>query len=73
MSGEVWQEVYDRIAELIQAHRTTLVFVNTRRMAERATRALSERLGDRPGRGASRQPVERTPARRRNSGSKAAR
>ena len=45
MSGEVWQEVYDRIAELIQAHRTTLVFVNTRRMAERATRALSERLG----------------------------
>ncbi len=65
MSGEVWQEVYDRIAELIQAHRTTLVFVNTRRMAERATRALSERLGDRPGRGASRQPAEGTPARRR--------
>ena len=73
MSGEVWQEVYDRIAELVQAHRTTLVFVNTRRMAERATRALSERLGDRPGRRASRQPVERTPARRRSSGSKAAR
>src|SRR3954447_7236042 len=45
MSGEVWQEVYDRIAELVQAHRTTLIFVNTRRMAERATRALSERLG----------------------------
>jgi ATP-dependent Lhr-like helicase len=45
MSGEVWQEVYDRIAELVLAHRTTLVFVNTRRMAERATRALSERLG----------------------------
>src|SRR4051812_42228245 len=45
MSAEVWQEVYDRIAELIQAHRTTLVFVNTRRAAERATRALSERLG----------------------------
>ena len=45
MSGEVWQEVYDRIAELIQAHRTTLIFVNTRRAAERATRALSERLG----------------------------
>jgi ATP-dependent Lhr-like helicase len=45
MSGEVWQEVYDRLAELIAAHRTTLVFVNTRRMAERATRALSERIG----------------------------
>jgi ATP-dependent Lhr-like helicase len=46
MSGEVWREVYDRIAELILTHRTTLVFVNTRRMAERATRELSTRLGD---------------------------
>ncbi|MBV9583486.1 MAG: DEAD/DEAH box helicase, partial [Alphaproteobacteria bacterium] len=45
MSGEVWTEVYDRIAQLIEAHRTTLIFVNTRRMAERATRALSERVG----------------------------
>ncbi len=45
MSGEVWEEVYDRIAELTLAHRTNLIFVNTRRMAERATRALSERLG----------------------------
>jgi ATP-dependent Lhr-like helicase len=45
MSGEVWEEVYDRVAQLILAHRTTLIFVNTRRMAERATRALSERLG----------------------------
>src|SRR5579862_626832 len=45
MSGEVWQEVYDRIAELTLAHRTTLNFVNTRRMAERATRELSTRLG----------------------------
>src|SRR4051794_23769023 len=45
MSAEIWQEVYDRIAELILTHRTTLVFVNTRRMVERATRALSERLG----------------------------
>jgi ATP-dependent Lhr-like helicase len=45
MSGEVWQEVYDRIAELTLAHRTTLIFVNTRRMAERATRELSTRLG----------------------------
>ncbi|UCH53210.1 MAG: DEAD/DEAH box helicase, partial [Pseudomonadota bacterium] len=37
MSGEVWEEVYDRLVELIDTHRTTLVFVNTRRMAERAT------------------------------------
>jgi ATP-dependent Lhr-like helicase len=45
MSGDVWREVYDRLAELIAGHRTTLIFVNTRRMAERATRALSERVG----------------------------
>jgi len=45
MSGEVWQQVYDRLAELIEGHRTTLVFVNTRRLAERVTRQLSERLG----------------------------
>ena len=46
MSGEVWGEVYARLAELIQAHRTTLVFVNTRRMAERVARQLAERLGE---------------------------
>ena len=45
MSGEVWQQVYERLTELIEAHRTTLIFVNTRRLAERVTRALSERLG----------------------------
>ena len=45
MSNEVWEEVYRRLAELIQAHRTTLVFVNTRRMAERVTQHLSELLG----------------------------
>jgi ATP-dependent helicase Lhr and Lhr-like helicase len=45
MSGEVWQQVYDRLAELIEAHRTTLIFVNTRRLAERVTRQLSDRLG----------------------------
>ncbi len=44
MAGEVWEEVYDRLAALIEEHRTTLVFVNTRRMAERVTRHLSERL-----------------------------
>ena len=45
MSGDVWQEVYDRLADLVREHRTTLVFVNTRRLVERVTRHLSERLG----------------------------
>src|ERR1041385_2646690 len=46
MSGEVWEEVYDRLAERIRQHNTTLVFVNTRRLAERVARHLGERLGD---------------------------
>ena len=46
MSNEVWTQVYRRLAELIEGHRTTLVFVNTRRMAERVARELSERLGE---------------------------
>ena len=46
MSAEVWTQVYDRLADLIREHRSTLVFVNTRRLAERAARALSERLGE---------------------------
>ena len=45
MSNEVWSEVYNRVAELIEAHRTTLVFVNTRRLAERVALHLGERLG----------------------------
>jgi ATP-dependent helicase Lhr and Lhr-like helicase len=45
MSGDVWQQVYARLAELAREHRTTLVFVNTRRMAERVARHLSELLG----------------------------
>ncbi|HEX4523722.1 MAG TPA: DEAD/DEAH box helicase [Casimicrobiaceae bacterium] len=45
MSNEVWQEVYRRLSDLALAHRTTLIFVNTRRMAERAARHLSELLG----------------------------
>jgi ATP-dependent helicase Lhr and Lhr-like helicase len=44
-STEMWGEIYDRIAELILAHRTTLVFVNTRRLSERVAHALTERLG----------------------------
>jgi len=46
MSNEVWTEVYDKVAQLIETHRTTLIFVNTRRMAERATRQISERIGE---------------------------
>ncbi len=46
MSAEVWEQVYDRIAELVAAHRTTLVFVNTRRLCERVARHLAERLGE---------------------------
>ncbi len=46
MSGEAWDEIYDRLTELIKAHKTTLVFVNTRRLAERVSRHLAERLGE---------------------------
>ncbi len=46
MAHEVWAEYYDRLAALIEEHRTTLVFVNTRKMAERLARQLSDRLGE---------------------------
>jgi ATP-dependent Lhr-like helicase len=46
MSAEVWEEYYERLTSLIRSHRTTLVFVNTRRMAERVARHLSDRLGE---------------------------
>ncbi len=46
MANEVWIEIYDRLAELIAVHKTTLVFVNTRRMAERVARHLAERCGE---------------------------
>lgn len=46
MANDVWELLYDRMAMLAAQHRTTLVFVNTRRMAERAARHLAERLGD---------------------------
>ncbi|MEM1410861.1 MAG: DEAD/DEAH box helicase, partial [Pseudomonadota bacterium] len=46
MANEHWAEVYDRLAELVETHTTTLVFVNTRRLAERAARHLAERLGE---------------------------
>lgn len=44
MSNEVWTQIYDRLAQLVREHSTTLVFVNTRRLAERVARHLSERL-----------------------------
>ncbi|HET7525505.1 MAG TPA: helicase-related protein, partial [Burkholderiaceae bacterium] len=46
MANEVWAELYDRLAELIAQHRTTLIFVNQRRVAERAARHLAERIGE---------------------------
>jgi ATP-dependent Lhr-like helicase len=45
-SNEMWEEIYDRVAQLVQEHRTTLVFVNTRRLSERVAHHLSQRLGD---------------------------
>ncbi len=45
MSNQAWDLVYDRIADCVRTHRTTLVFANTRRQTERVTRHLGERLG----------------------------
>ena len=42
----MWGEIYDRLAELAMQHRSTLVFVNTRRLAERLTLHLGERIGE---------------------------
>ena len=46
MSGEVWNEIYDQLVDFTANHRTTLVFVNTRRLAERLARQLAERLDE---------------------------
>ena len=45
-ANETWEEVYDRLAQLISEQRTTLVFVNTRRLAERVAYHLGKRLGE---------------------------
>ena len=45
-SNEMWDEIYERIVELVNTHRSTLVFVNTRRLAERIAHQLGERLGE---------------------------
>ena len=46
MANEVWEEIYDRLETLIDEHHTTLIFVNTRRLAERLARHLAERIGE---------------------------
>lgn len=45
-SNEMWDEIYDKIALLTKQNRSTLIFVNTRRLAERVAHHLSERLGE---------------------------
>jgi ATP-dependent Lhr-like helicase len=45
-SNEMWDEVYTRLIELVEQHRSTLIFVNTRRMAERLAHQLGERIGE---------------------------
>jgi ATP-dependent Lhr-like helicase len=45
-SNELWDAIYDRLVELVAQHRSTLVFVNTRRMAERLCHELGERIGE---------------------------
>ncbi|HKD02841.1 MAG TPA: DEAD/DEAH box helicase, partial [Terriglobales bacterium] len=45
-TNEMWEEIYNRLVELVKQHRSTLVFVNTRRMAERVAHHLGERLGE---------------------------
>ena len=46
MEAEVWLEIYNRLTELINQHQTTIVFVNTRKQAERVARHLAERVGE---------------------------
>jgi ATP-dependent Lhr-like helicase len=46
MANEAWSEIYDRLQQLVESHATTLIFVNTRRLAERLARHLAERLGE---------------------------
>lgn len=46
MSAESWEELHDQLVRLIQEHRTTLLFVNTRRLAERLSASLERRLGE---------------------------
>ena len=45
-TNEMWEEIYDRIVQLAEQHRSTLVFVNTRRLVERVSHHLAERIGE---------------------------
>ena len=45
-TNEQWTEIYDRLATLAREHRSTIVFVNTRRLVERVALHLGERLGN---------------------------
>ena len=45
-TNEMWDEIYNRLVELVEQHRSTLVFVNTRRLAERLSHHLAERIGE---------------------------
>jgi ATP-dependent Lhr-like helicase len=45
-TNEMWGEIYTRLVELIQQHRSTLIFVNTRRLVERISHQLGELLGE---------------------------
>src|SRR2546426_777412 len=45
-TNAIWSDIYDRVADLVREHRSTLVFVNTRRLAERVAHHLAERLHD---------------------------
>ena len=65
MANEVWEELYQRLSELILDHRTTLIFVNTRRLAERMSHALEALLGAEEGGRPPRQPVARAAPGRR--------
>ena len=65
MSNEVWTQIYDRLAQLVREHRTTLVFVNTRRLAERVARHCPSDSIPSIGRRASRQPRARAALQRR--------
>ena len=44
-TNEMWEEIYDRLVQLVEQHRSTLVFVNTRRLSERISHHLAEKLG----------------------------